>query len=423
MSVAKFRIINSDISGAEFVLPEHPVTLGRIPPADIILPHPSVSRQHARAEVRDGRCHVTDLGSQNGIVVQDEIRREVLLEPGERFELGDVAIEFTVEDRDEAAAPPREMAPAVPDEEQAVARPGADVAERPVYIDDVFGPGRQGAEPQEGTAEKAAVRGARSALYFVGVVALILGLGAVAWVFAGRGASPADVLSVCVRVDEQKVIDLGKRVRERRGRYEVYIDGSARYEEAVYPAGSPGEAVASVQVDDRLPFMATVSGHSLGHTDVYLYGRGNEKLILRVVVTGSARPPFEDRQRSLEERLGEGKARIVKGKVARQRGALYEATQQFKEAADILRPVKTTEGQRAHDEAYDLFLDTREQIEEEYRELKRRAVVQYKNRDKLGALSLLRQIKELIPDPSDRRRQELEIIYDRIRYEVQKEGA
>ncbi|MFO7897659.1 MAG: FHA domain-containing protein [Planctomycetota bacterium] len=249
MSVAKFRIINSDISGAEFVLPEHPVTLGRIPPADIILPDPSVSRQHARAEIRDGRCHVTDLGSQNGIVVHDEILREVLLEPGERFELGDVAIEFTVEEREEAAAPPPpppgEMAPAVPGREQAVARPGADVAERPVSIDDVFGAGGEGAEPPEGAAEKAAVKGARSALYFVGVVALALALGGVAWFYAGRGASQDDVLSVCVRVDEQKVIDLGKRVRERRGRYEVYIDGRARYEEAVDPACSPGEAPKS----------------------------------------------------------------------------------------------------------------------------------------------------------------------------------
>ncbi|MFH1732418.1 MAG: FHA domain-containing protein, partial [Planctomycetota bacterium] len=119
---AKLRIINSRLSGKEFVLPGHAVTIGRSSENDFVIPDQSVSRQHVRAELDGGRCTVTDLGSQNGIVLGGKTLRKAVLNKGDRFELGDVAIEFTAEEVKEqpatqapaaAPAPAAGQAPAV----------------------------------------------------------------------------------------------------------------------------------------------------------------------------------------------------------------------------------------------------------------------------------------------------------------------
>jgi pSer/pThr/pTyr-binding forkhead associated (FHA) protein len=46
--------------------------IGRQDSCDIVLPSPSVSRQHARIFIDNGRCYVEDLGSANGVVVDGQ---------------------------------------------------------------------------------------------------------------------------------------------------------------------------------------------------------------------------------------------------------------------------------------------------------------------------------------------------------------
>ncbi len=46
--------------------------IGRQENCDIVLPSPSVSRQHARIFIDNGRCYVEDLGSANGVVVDGQ---------------------------------------------------------------------------------------------------------------------------------------------------------------------------------------------------------------------------------------------------------------------------------------------------------------------------------------------------------------
>lgn len=53
-------------SGSEIRLAEGPNLVGREPPAGIVIPHPSVSREHARIDVEGERAEVEDLGSKNG---------------------------------------------------------------------------------------------------------------------------------------------------------------------------------------------------------------------------------------------------------------------------------------------------------------------------------------------------------------------
>lgn len=52
--------------GAEVRLAEGPNVVGREPPADVVIAHPSVSREHARIAVAGDRAVLEDLGSKNG---------------------------------------------------------------------------------------------------------------------------------------------------------------------------------------------------------------------------------------------------------------------------------------------------------------------------------------------------------------------
>ena len=53
-------------SGTELRLAEGPNLVGREPPAHVVIPHPSVSREHARIAVAGSRAVLEDLGSKNG---------------------------------------------------------------------------------------------------------------------------------------------------------------------------------------------------------------------------------------------------------------------------------------------------------------------------------------------------------------------
>jgi pSer/pThr/pTyr-binding forkhead associated (FHA) protein len=53
-------------SGNEIRLAEGQNVIGREPPAGIVIPHPSVSREHARIEIDGERALLEDLGSKNG---------------------------------------------------------------------------------------------------------------------------------------------------------------------------------------------------------------------------------------------------------------------------------------------------------------------------------------------------------------------
>lgn len=71
-----------------------PVTLiGRGPDNTIILNRPSVSARHARLEFRRGTWWVEDLGSRNGVLLNDlPISRPTPLEPGDVIGIGEVRL-------------------------------------------------------------------------------------------------------------------------------------------------------------------------------------------------------------------------------------------------------------------------------------------------------------------------------------------
>ncbi|MBL8953059.1 MAG: sigma 54-interacting transcriptional regulator [Myxococcaceae bacterium] len=68
------------------------LVVGREVPSDIVVPDPSLSRQHARFSVKDGAVEFEDLGSTNGVFRQGKQHRSGRFSPGETLLLGDVAV-------------------------------------------------------------------------------------------------------------------------------------------------------------------------------------------------------------------------------------------------------------------------------------------------------------------------------------------
>ncbi len=77
-----------------FSLSKPTVTLGRMPECDIVVPDAGASRQHARIGQRDGAFVLSDLGSTNGTLVNDEVVGERELDDGDRNMIGETVLEF-----------------------------------------------------------------------------------------------------------------------------------------------------------------------------------------------------------------------------------------------------------------------------------------------------------------------------------------
>jgi diguanylate cyclase (GGDEF)-like protein len=65
-------IIRGTPQGHRFFITEKEMVLGRDPSADIAILDQSISRKHARVTKADGKIYITDLGSQNGTLINDK---------------------------------------------------------------------------------------------------------------------------------------------------------------------------------------------------------------------------------------------------------------------------------------------------------------------------------------------------------------
>jgi hypothetical protein len=86
-------LVNLD-DGRSYTLAKPSVTIGRLPECDVVLDDPGTSRQHARIRRTDAGFVLTDLGSTNGTLVNDEPIQEHVLENGDRVTIGETVLEF-----------------------------------------------------------------------------------------------------------------------------------------------------------------------------------------------------------------------------------------------------------------------------------------------------------------------------------------
>jgi hypothetical protein len=74
-------------------LGEGQTLVGRGADCDVVLPHPTVSRQHARLEVHQGRCFLRDVGSRLGTYRNGELVARAELAQGDVLRLGHLRVD------------------------------------------------------------------------------------------------------------------------------------------------------------------------------------------------------------------------------------------------------------------------------------------------------------------------------------------
>ena len=89
-----------------FVVGPAGLKIGRTAPADAVIAHPSVSRQHCVIGLANDELLVTDLSSTNGTFVDDErVERAVVLPVGSTLRVGQVSLTHEVGTREQILRP------------------------------------------------------------------------------------------------------------------------------------------------------------------------------------------------------------------------------------------------------------------------------------------------------------------------------
>jgi hypothetical protein len=89
--------------GRAYPIGPGPAVVGRDPGCDVVCPDESVSRRHARVEPRpDGKHQVSDLGSTNGVRVNQVRVRSAVLRDGDYLQLGLCVYRFLAGENSEA---------------------------------------------------------------------------------------------------------------------------------------------------------------------------------------------------------------------------------------------------------------------------------------------------------------------------------
>jgi pSer/pThr/pTyr-binding forkhead associated (FHA) protein len=93
----RLRYTKTDGTQMEFELGDRPITIGRSPEADVVILDEKASRIHCGIRFWDGEFYIKDLKSKNGTFVNNEAVEVSKLKPGDRIQIGSVAMVFEQE--------------------------------------------------------------------------------------------------------------------------------------------------------------------------------------------------------------------------------------------------------------------------------------------------------------------------------------
>jgi two-component system, NtrC family, sensor kinase len=89
-------VIQGPDHGRTFEVETESSIIGRDPSCEVSLRDQGVSRNHARLELRGGRCFLHDSGSQNGTFVNGSTIKVVALQPGDQIRVGNTTLVLSV---------------------------------------------------------------------------------------------------------------------------------------------------------------------------------------------------------------------------------------------------------------------------------------------------------------------------------------
>ncbi len=92
----KFPTLSYEIENQQdnYTISKHQISIGRQAQNDIVLQHPTVSRQHALIYFEQGTFYLKDLGSSNGSIINGRPITHQALQNGDLIEIGEVILHF-----------------------------------------------------------------------------------------------------------------------------------------------------------------------------------------------------------------------------------------------------------------------------------------------------------------------------------------
>lgn len=97
---ASLVVLTGDAAGTEYELESERTVIGRGPGVDLAFDDTAMSRQHAALELGPRGFKLQDLGSTNGVFVNDSEAQVADLKHGDRFQLGEHSFQFVLEKRE-----------------------------------------------------------------------------------------------------------------------------------------------------------------------------------------------------------------------------------------------------------------------------------------------------------------------------------
>jgi hypothetical protein len=99
------EIVDDELGQMTLVVDSASMKIGRMSPADLVVPHKSISREHCVIGLASDELLVTDLNSTNGTYIDGErIHRATILPVGSVLQLGHVTLTHVIRSADEAAS-------------------------------------------------------------------------------------------------------------------------------------------------------------------------------------------------------------------------------------------------------------------------------------------------------------------------------
>jgi hypothetical protein len=414
---ARFVALNPPLQGRSFPILLFPAVIGRGTECEVFLDAVSISRQHAVVEEKDGRFHIRDLGSRNGIKLADQPVHEAVLNAGDVVTVGDIQLRF---DPVSAGEPAAAKTPASADriltgqEIVALAQssPPADLA--------------AGAETAEGAPESQPRVGLNLKMVVAVVAALVLSVGLGAFILRYLGSASevhrAQWPGVLVKVGEKKWIQISRMQYLKIGTDTWWTptdlgDRDIREivvgdpQESANPSGggNGGDSLAEVEKYD--PGEILVTGKSPGETGVTITLDNGSVLTMRVLVRGRLEDPLDpllygrypapERIAMAEQFLNNG-VRIEKERP-------YLALQEYLKARAVLTPLPD----RLKGDLYYLQVGPRlaraqRTVDDKWSAMRGKISVAAASNDLATAMDLLQEAVKLIPDPNDPRHQKAE---------------
>jgi hypothetical protein len=396
----RFHVLNSALKGLQFETDADTVRVGRSSRNDLVLRVPSVSRHHATIHVRDGGVALEDAGGRNETRLDGQVvDGSAELKEGAIIAFSGVMVSVSFPDMTaEARKDDAEGTPAggVMLDLSGESAPTGAMLPAATVPESWFQPAGETGVPAAPGSPPAGAVDRESERRLWPAVTLVLGIAAAIVLivyFTNRSGRPQAELGAVLHVAEERLIQIPRGF-------------------VFHPEVADG-GVVSVDVPlEKLMVAVALAGKSAGTTTVRLHNSALPQRRREVA------PLLEAQEWPAELKRTRVREGMLRARVHMEEGALHAAKKELLRALALLRNLDDHAGVRRADEALD---EVEEAIDTKYNQLTFEMAQFIKDGDARTAMLKLAEFQRLLPDESDIRRQNVDLLYRQLQRAIERD--